>query len=75
MATANQRAKNFLRTLREIERSQGRIGGGSLPGAPDAGGGGGVDRATSLALARIEDDVRATRRALEPSVADDRSVL
>ena len=63
---ARKDAEALVRSLKEA--------GGLVP----AGGGrpsGGVDRATSLALGEIRRGVRRIEGALEPSAADERSLL
>ena len=62
---ARKDAEALVRSLKEA--------GGLVPGAASRTGGG-VDRATSMALGEIRRGVKRIEGALEPSAADERSL-
>lgn len=64
---ARKDAAALVRSLREAR--------GIPPGAPARTAGGGVDRRTSLALGQIMAGIAGIERKLEPTAAEERSLL
>ncbi len=75
MATIRQNAASLLGDLRAINRELDRAAGANLPVAPGRPRSAGVDRPTALALGQIMRGINGIRRELEPSAADERSLL
>ena len=75
MATLRQNTSAILSDLQAINREIDRASRASLPGAPVRTGRGGVDRATSLELRQILRNTGEILGALQPSAADERSII
>ncbi len=75
MATIRQNAASLLGDLRAINHEIDRASGANLPGVPGRPRSAGTDRPTALALGQIMRGINGIRRELEPSAADERSLL
>ncbi len=76
MATLRQNTSAILSDLRAINREIDRAAGASLPSAPGRGRTvGRGDLRTPLTLDLILQGINGIRRVLQPSAADERSIL